>query len=178
MAYTNVNDLDSLVSPAEVISTIANSNFDVGLITPDIIKIAEITHIEKSIGREFYEELVKQHHSTGVLGAANQILMDDYMTRCLSWFVKLEVLNDTMYNTTSSGIMQNIDDFSQGVSPKQFDLIKQDVYRKANLFLQDMLDYLNDSLIAPSFPTYKKNSPEKSVMNNVTASKSHGIIFH
>jgi len=178
MAYTNVNDLDELVTSVDVKLCIASSNFDADLITKDIIKLAEITHIEKTIGREFYEELVTQHDSAGTLSAANQILMDDYMTRCLSWFVKLEVLNDVMFNTTSSGVMQNIDDFSQGVSPKQFDLIKQDVYRKANLFLQDMLDYMNDEFNIANFPTYKKTKPESSVMNNSTASKAHGIIFH
>lgn len=177
MAYNNVNDLGRLVSTQEVKNTIASSNFDGTLITADLIKIAEITHIEKSISREFYEELVSEHDSA-TLSPANQTLMDDFLVRCLSWFVKLEVMNDVMYNTTSSGVMENIDDFSTGVDAKQFDLIKQDVYRKANLFLQDMLDYLNDSVIIQNYPTYKNNRKEVSVMNNSTPSKSHGVIFH
>ena len=177
MAYNNVNDLDTLVSVAEVKNTIASVNFDGSLITNDIIKIAEITHIEKSISREFYEELVTQHHN-GVLTNPNDTLMDDFLIRCLSWFVKFEVLNDVMYNTTSSGVMVNIDDFSQQVSQKQFDLIKQDVYRKANLFLQDMLDYLNDENNIANYPTYKTNRMEQSTLNNDTTNKAHGIIFH
>jgi hypothetical protein len=177
MAYTNVNDLSTLVTVTEVKNTIASANFDGSLITNDIIKIAEITHIEKTISREFYEELVTQHHAAS-LNPYNQTLMDDYLVRTLSWFVKLEVLNDVMYSTTSSGIMQNIDDFSTGVSPKQFDLIKQDVSRKANLFLQDMLDFLNDDAIIVNYPTYKSNRTEVNVMNNDTTNKAHGIIFH
>ena len=88
--------------------------------------------------------------------------MDDFLVRCLSWFVRFETLNDLQYNTTGTGIMENIDDFSQAVSPKQFDLIKQDVYRKATLFLQDMLDYISD----------------EDAMGDVTANKQGGIIFY
>lgn len=179
MPYNNVNNLDRLVTKVEVKSSLANLNFDSNLITDDIIKIAEITHIEKVIGREFYEELVTQHDPTGSLSAANQTLMDDYLVRCLSWFVRFETLNDLQYNTTGSGIMENIDDFSQAVSPKQFDLIKQDVYRKATLFLQDMLDFMNDENNINNYPTYKNSIyKDRDAMGDVSANKQGGIIFY
>jgi hypothetical protein len=75
--------------------------------------------------------------------------------------------------------MQNIDDFSQAVSPKQFDLIKQDVYRKASLFLQDMLDFISNKQNINNYPTYK-NSVDKDydTMGDVTANKQGGIIFY
>jgi|TARA_B100001094_G_scaffold332747_1_gene406243 hypothetical protein len=179
MPYNNVNDLARLVTKNEVISSLANVNFDPNLITDDIIKIAEITHIEKVIGREFYEELVTQHDPTGTLTTANQTLMDDFLVRCLSWFVRFETLNDLQYNTTGTGIMENIDDFSQAVSPKQFDLIKQDVYRKATLFLQDMLDYISDENNINNYPTYKTSKyRDEDAMGDVTANKQGGIIFY
>lgn len=178
MAYNNVNNLQRLVSTTEVLATLSNPNFDAGLITDDVIKIAEITHIEKSIGRAYYEELVTQHHNA-TLTADNTIIMSDYLTRCLSWFVRFEILNDLQYQTTNSGVMQNIDDFSQAVDPKQFDLIKQDVYRKAKLFLQDMLDFMNDENNLSNYPTYK-NSLDKDtdMMGDVSANKQGGIIFY
>jgi len=178
MAYNNVNNLQRLVSTTEVLATLSNPNFDAGLITDDVIKIAEITHIEKTIGREYYEELVIQHHNA-TLTADNTIVMNDYLIRCLCWFVRFEILNDLQYQTTNSGVMQNIDDFSQAVSPKQFDLIKQDVYRKAKLFLQDMLDFINDENNLSNYPTYKNSkSADYDAMGDVTANKQGGIIFY
>lgn len=179
MAYTNINDLDTLITSAEVITTaMVNSTFDTQLITTSVIKIAEIAHLEKPLSREFYEELVTQHDSTGTLSASNQTLMDDYLTRCLAWYVKLEAMNEIQNNITSSGVMTNIDDYSTKVSPAEFNMMKIDVERKAGLFLQDMLDYLNDSVVINSYPTFKNNTHDTSTMNDGTANKKGGIIFY
>ena len=178
MIYNNVNNLNRLVTQTEVLATLSNVNIDANLITTDVIKIAEITHIEKVIGREFYEELVTQHHNAG-LSTANQTLMDDYLVRTLSWFVRFEILNDLQYQTTASGVMQNIDDFSTAVSPKQFDLIKQDVYRKATLFLQDMLDFISNKNNINNYLTYKNSQrKDEDAYGDATANKQGGIIFY
>jgi hypothetical protein len=178
MPYNNVNHLATLVTAAQVKATLNTANFDSGLITTDIIKIAEITHIEKTIGRAYYEELVTQNASSS-LTAANTTLMDNYLIRCLSWFVKFELLNDLQYQTTGTGIMQNIDDFSSAVSPKQFDLIKQDCSRKANLFLQDMLDFISSETNINSYITYKNsNDKDDDAFGDATANKQGGIIFY
>lgn len=178
MAYTNINDLGALITASEVVTTaMINSTFDVQLISPSIIKIAEITHLEKPLSREFYEELVTQHDG-GTLSVANQTLMDDYLHRCLAWFVKLEAMNEIQNNITSSGVMTNIDDYSVKVQPAEFNLMKIDVDRKANIFLQDMLDFLNDSVVITSYPTYQKYAGNSSIMNDDTTNKKGGIIFY
>lgn len=178
MAYNNINNLTTLVTQSEVITQcITNVNFDKYLISHDIIKLAEITHIEKPLGRPFYEELVTQHAGAS-LTAANTTLFDDYLKRCLCWFVKFEVMNDVQYNTTSSGIVTNIDDFSQTVSNEQFNLMKQDVFRKANLFLQDMLDFLTDENNLANYPTFRDNKHDTDVLGDTSANKAHGIIFY
>tara|TARA_R110002020_G_scaffold237443_2_gene449773 strand:- start:129 stop:668 length:540 start_codon:yes stop_codon:yes gene_type:complete len=179
MAYTNINDLDPLITSAEVISiAMVNATFDTQLITPSVIKIAEIAHLEKPLSREFYEELVTQHDAGGVLNPFNQILMDDYLTRCLAWFVKLEAMNEIQNNITSSGVMTNIDDYSVKVTPAEFNMMKIDVDRKAGLFLQDMLDFLNDSVVITNYPTFKNNIHDTDIMGDGTANKKGGIIFY
>lgn len=178
MLYNNVNNLTTLVTQSEVLATLSNVNIDSALITTDVIKIAELTHIEKVIGREFYEELVTEHHNA-TLTAANLTLMNDYLIRTLSWYVRFEILNDLQYQTTASGVMQNIDDFSTAVSPKQFDLIKQDVYRKASLFLQDMLDFISNKNNINNYLTYKNTAiKDEDAFGDVTANKQGGIIFY
>ncbi|QDP49420.1 MAG: hypothetical protein Unbinned2716contig1000_1 [Prokaryotic dsDNA virus sp.] len=178
MAYNNINNLATLVTNIEVIQQcITNANFDKYLISDDIIKLAEITHIEKPLGREFYEEMVTQHAGASFT-AANQTLFDDYLKRTLCWFVKFELMNDVQNNTTSAGIVTNIDDFSEPVDPAMFNMMKQDVFRKANLFLQDMLDFLNDKNQVGSYPTYHNNAHDTDVLGDSSANKAHGIIFY
>lgn len=178
MAYNNINNLAPLVTNTEVIvQCITNVNFDKYLISNDIIKLAEITHIEKPLSRPFYEEMVTQH-AGGTLTAANTTLFDDYLKRTLCWFVKFELMNDIQFNTTSSGVTTMIDDFSNPVSPEQFNLMKQDVFRKANLFLQDMLDFLTDENNLANYPTFKNNNHDTDVLGDSSANKAHGIIFY
>jgi hypothetical protein len=105
--------------------------------------------------------------------------MNDYLIRTLSWFVKFEIMNDLQYNTSNSGITTNIDDFSTAVSQKQYDLIKQDTYRKATVYLNDMIDFLHGDAQISAYPTFRKNAPnEDGKTDSGSANKNHGIIFY
>ena len=94
--------------------------------------LAELAHIKHAIGKEFYEELKTQHHA-GTLTTANQTLMDDFMTRCLCWFVRFEVITEVQSNSSSMGIVHNIDEFSTIIDPAELNAYKQDTYRKAEI---------------------------------------------
>jgi|TARA_R100000084_G_scaffold108375_1_gene70865 hypothetical protein len=178
MTYNNVNNLSVLVTPSQVVTyAFTNTRFDQTLISDSMIKLAEIQHLEKPLSRQFYEELVTQHHN-GTLTTDNNTLLNDYLYRTLSWFVKFEVMNETMYNVTSTGVVMNIDDFSQGVTQKQFDLMKQDVYRKGQAFLQDTLDFVSNSANINNYQTYRDNRSDSSTHNDGTANKHNGIIFY
>tara|TARA_R110000744_G_scaffold89619_2_gene174198 strand:+ start:8452 stop:8988 length:537 start_codon:yes stop_codon:yes gene_type:complete len=178
MAYTNINQYNPLVNANSVVLiSMVSQQFDTNLLTSSVIKLAEITHIEKPLSREFYEELVIQYN-TASLTAANSTLYDDYLERVLCWFVKLEAMNEIHNNVTSSGVMTNIDDYSTKVSPAEFALMKNDVERKANLFLQDMLDFLNDSVVINNYPTYKKYGVGSSIINDDSTNKKGGVIFY
>jgi hypothetical protein len=177
--YNNVNNLQTLVTPLQVMSnSITNLNFDTTLISMNMIKLAEINHLEKPLSRLYYEELVTENDA-GTLSVANQTLMNDYLIRTLSWFVKFEIMNDLQYNTSNSGITTNIDDFSTAVSQKQYDLIKQDTYRKATVYLNDMIDFLHGDAQISAYPTFRKNAPnEDGKTDSGSANKNHGIIFY
>jgi len=177
MAYNNVNNLATLVTKTDVIQTaFINSTVDLEIIPTSIIKIAEIAHIEKPLGRPYYEELVIQH--SGVMTAPNQVLYDDYLKRCLCWYVKLEAMNEIQNQVSSSGVMTNIDDYSTKVSPAEFNLMKQDVHRKAQLFLQDMLDYLSDENNISLYPTYRNGRHDTDTINDGSTNTKGGIIFY
>ena len=170
----NYRQYTTLVSAAEVIEkTFTNKNTDPTLISENTIVLAELAHIRPLLGDKFYGELKLQHNG-GTLSTNNATLMQYFLEDTLCWYVRFEVANDIMNNTTSSGIVNNIDEFSRLITPKDFNTFKQDTYRKAEIFAKDMMDYIEDEDQDGYFPTYENNKP-KSMIDTY---KNHGMIFY
>jgi hypothetical protein len=169
----NVNQYKTLVTAGQVISnSFTNFNTDPALISSNTILLAELAHIKSALGKKFYEEL-KLQNDTDALTVANQALVDDFLVRCLSWFTRFEVINEVQSNSSSMGIVHNIDEFATIVDPSELNAYKQDTYRKSEIYLQDMLEFLNDSDSAALYPTYVNNRPSRGF-----AYKNHGIIMY
>mgnify|MGYP001145799316 FL=1 len=169
----NVNQYIPLVTAAEVISnSFTNANTDTALISNNTILLSELAHLKSALGQKFYEE-IKTQHNDGTLTVANQTLMDDFLTRCLCWFVRFEVINEVQSNSSSAGIVHNIDEFATIIDPAELNVYKQDTYRKAEIYLKDMIDYMTDSDQNGLYPTFDANKP---CSDNVY--KNHGIIMY
>ena len=169
----NVNQYKTLVTAGQVISnSFTNFNTDPALISSNTILLAELAHIKSALGKKFYEEL-KLQNNTDDLTVANQALVDDFLVRCLSWFTRFEVINEVQSNSSSMGIVHNIDEFATIVDPSELNAYKQDTYRKSEIYLQDMLEFLNDSDNSALYPTYVNNRPSRGF-----AYKNHGIIMY
>ena len=169
----NTNQYIPLVTAAEVISnSFTNANTDPALISNNTILLSELAHLKTAIGKKFYEEL-KTQNNDGTLTAANQTLMNDFLIRTLCWFARFEVINEIQSNSSSMGIVHNIDEFSTIIDPAELNAYKQDTYRKSEIYLQDMLEFLNDSDNSADYPTYTTNAP-----CNTTTYKNHGIIMY
>tara|TARA_R110000822_G_scaffold36300_4_gene102349 strand:- start:1073 stop:1669 length:597 start_codon:yes stop_codon:yes gene_type:complete len=175
----NTNKFKTLATSAEVISnSFTNANTDPALISTNTILLSELAHLKTAIGAKFYEELKTQNNvgdfpAVGGLTQANQTLMDDFLIRTLCWFARFEVINEVQMNSTSMGIVNNIDEFSTIIDPSELNVYKQDTYRKAEIYLQDMLGFLNDSDNSADYPTYTANAP-----CNESTYKNHGIIMY
>ena len=169
----NVNQYIPLVTAAEVISnSFTNANTDTALISNNTILLSELAHIKPAFGRKFYEE-IKTQHNNGTLTTENQTLVDDFLTRCLCWFVRFEVINEVQSNSTSAGIVHNIDEFATIIDPAELNAYKQDTYRKSEIYLQDMIDYMQGDDQSGDYPTYTSNRPTTG-----QAYKNHGIIMY
>ncbi len=169
----NVNQYIPLVTAGEVISnSFTNANTDTALISNNTILLSELAHLKSALGQKFYEE-IKTQHNDGTLTTANQTLMDDFLTRCLCWVVRFEVINEVQSNSSSAGIVHNIDEFATIIDPAELNVYKQDTYRKAEIYLKDMIDYMTDSDQSGLYPTFDANKP---CSDNVY--KNHGIIMY
>tara|TARA_R110000824_G_scaffold259687_2_gene448372 strand:+ start:353 stop:961 length:609 start_codon:yes stop_codon:yes gene_type:complete len=170
----NTKQYATLVSAGEVIDkTFTNKNTDPVLVSENTIVLSELAHLRPLLGDKFYAEL-KLEHDTGTLSVDNQILMTYYLEDCLSWFVRFEVVNDIMSNISSSGVVNNIDEFSRIIGQDTYNTFKQDTYRKAEIFAKDMMGFINGTDQTGLYPTFDANKPAS--MSGTY--KNHGMIFY
>jgi len=169
----NVRQYIPLATAAEVISnSFTNANTDTALISNNTIVLSELAHIKSVLGEKFYEEL-KTQHNNATLTTENQTLMDDFLVPCLCWYVRFEVIIEIQMNSTSAGVVTNIDEFATAIDSNELDDYKQSTYRKAEVFLQDMMSFIEGDDQSGDYPTYESNRPAGSI-----AYKNHGIIFY
>lgn len=173
----NVRQYNKFVTASEVISTaFTNQATDTALISDAILEIAELAHIKPELGLDMYEELKTQNHN-GTLTTANSDLLTHYLKPALCWFVRFEVMNEIQYNTTSAGLVVNVSDFSTPANVEQFNQMKSDTFRKAQVLLDDMIAYITHQDQTNDYPLYGKDS-DSSIPDTDIASKMNGIIFY
>ena len=169
----NLKKYKSLITAAEVISkSFTNANTDPYLISDNNLIITELAHVKDKLGVKFYGEL-KLQNDGGTLTANNQTFLTDYLLDVLAWFTRFEIINEIQMNSTSMGVVTSMDEFSHVVNPDELNVYKQDTYRKAEIFLEDAIEYLNGSDQAGMYPTYDDNKPCRTGVW-----KNHGIIMY
>jgi hypothetical protein len=173
----NVRQYNKFVTASEVISTaFTNQATDTALISDAILEIAELAHIKPELGLDMYEEL-KTQNNNGTLTTANSDLLTHYLKPALCWFARFEVMNEIQYNTTSAGLVINTSDFSNPASVEQFNQMKSDTFRKAQVLLDDMIAYITHQDQVNDYPLYGKDG-DSSMPDTDIASKMNGIIFY
>lgn len=173
----NVRQYNKFVTASEVISTaFTNQATDTALISDAILEIAELAHIKPELGLDMYEELKTQNHNS-TLTTANSDLLTHYLKPALCWFVRFEVMNEIQYNTTSAGLVVNVSDFSTPANVEQFNQMKSDTFRKAQVLLDDMIAYITHDDQLNDYPLYGKDG-DSSMPDTDIASKMNGIIFY
>jgi hypothetical protein len=173
----NVRQYNKFVTASEVISTaFTNQATDTALISDAILEIAELAHIKPNLGLDMYEELKIQNHN-GTLTTANSDLLTHYLKPALCWFVRFEVMNEIQYNTTSAGLVVNVSDFSTPANVEQFNQMKSDTFRKAQVLFDDMIAYITHDDQLNDYPLYGKDG-DSSMPDTDIASKLNGIIFY
>ena len=176
----NVRQYDTLVTAAEVISTsFTNQATDPSLVNKAVLEIADLAHIKPMLGLDFYEELKTQNDSTGTLTADNSDLLTYYLKPALCWYARFEAMNEMQYNTTSAGLVINVSEFSNPANVEQFNQMKSDTFRKAQVFSDDMLAYIRHQDQVGKYPLWGRDGdssmPE---LDGDYAQKMNGIIFY
>jgi hypothetical protein len=173
----NVRQYNNFVTASEVIANaFTNQATDTALISDSILDIAELAHIKPELGLDFYEQLKTQNHNS-TLTADNEALMTHYLKPALYWYTRFEVMNEIQYNTTSAGLVVNVSEFSNPANVEQFNQMKSDTFRKAKVFLDDMIAFITHEDQVNKFPLYGTDG-DSSMPDQDIASKLNGIIFY
>jgi len=170
---------DPLISAAQTIQyAFTNQNTDPALISDNLIQMAEFAHLKSAIGSDFYLHLKKIFNSTPIGTPTTQEtnFLAEWLIPTFAWFVRFEVINEIQDNSTSSGIVSAIPDFSKVVTPKELNVYKQDTYRRGNVMLQAMIEFLDKN--AREFPEYKSSSSVDCGNTKTGVSKQHGMIIY
>ena len=176
----NVRQYDNLITASEVVTkSFTNQATDLALISDEIITIAELAHIKPMLGLDMYEELKTQNDSTGTLTSANSTLLTHYIKDALAWYVRFEVMNEIQFNTTSAGLVINSSEFSSAASAEQFNQMKSDTFRKAQVLSDDMLAYIMHDDQNNQYPLFGQDGDSSMpVLDGDMAKKMNGIIFY
>ena len=140
--------------------------------------MAEFAHLKSAIGSDFYLHLKKVFNSVpvGTPTTEETNFLAEWLIPTFAWFVRFEVINEIQDNSTSSGIVSAIPDFSKVVTPKELNVYKQDTYRRGNVMIQAMIEFLDKN--ATEFPEYKSSSSVDCGNTKTGVSKQHGMIIY
>lgn len=170
---------DNLITAAEVISlAFTNQNTDTTLISNNLIQMAEFAHLKSALTDDFYLHLkeVFDAGSSTPPTTDETNLMTNWIKPTFAWFVRFEVINEIQMNSTSSGIVSAIPDFSKVVTPKELNVYKQDTYRRGNVMLTELIAFLDEN--ADQFPKYKSANGVDCSNKTNAVSKQHGMIIY
>ena len=180
MAITkNYLGYDPLITAQQTIQySFTNANTDINLISNNLIQMAEFAHLKSAIGGDFYLHLKKVFNSTpdGTPTTAETNFLAQWLIPCFAWFVRFEVINEIQDNSTSSGIVTAMPEFSKAVDAKTLNVYKQDTYRRGNVMLQAMMEFLDTN--STEFPEYKSPSSLDCSNTKNKVSKQHGMIIY
>lgn len=180
MAITN-NYLayDPLITAAQTITySFTNANTDPQLISTNLIQMAEFAHLKSAVGNDFYLHL-KKIFNTPAVGTPTTEETDflaQWLIPTFAWFVRFEAINEIQDNSTSSGIVTAIPEFAKAVDAKTLNVYKQDTYRRGNVMLQAMIEFLDKN--ATDFPAYKSSNSVDCWNSKNGVSKQHGMIIY
>ena len=180
MAITN-NYLayDPLITAAQTITNaFTNQNTDPVLISNNLIQMAEFAHLKSAIGDDYYLHLKQVFNSVpvGSPSAEDTAFLSEWLIPTFAWFVRFEVINEIQDNSTSSGIVTAMPEFSKAVDAKTLNVYKQDTYRRGNVMLQAMIEFLDEN--ATDFPEYKSSNSVDCGNTSNNVSKQHGLIIY
>ena len=167
-----------LITADEVISIcFTNKNTDAFLVGDHFIEIAQEEYIRPALAfgelratESLYQTIVDQNNA-GTLTTANAALLV-YIKPCLAFYVKAELINDMVMQTSSQGIQTPTPEGSSSATDTQRSDIKTQAIKHAETYRDKMIRFIEDVDNIDDYPLYNTGNNASS-----TVSVKGGIIM-
>ena len=132
-------------------------------ISPEIlqpyIKMAETFHLRRVLGENLDNSLLAMI-SGDTLSGSSYTLVQEYIIPTSIWFSYYEALPFVWTRSNAKGLTKGFSDTTSALDVKEYQMIKQELWDKAIMYLNRLIDYLNDNVT--TYPLYGNCSAGKS----------------
>ncbi|NDB61956.1 hypothetical protein EB001_26480, partial [bacterium] len=134
--------------------SVINDNADFQILKP-IIQAVQDLFIEPILGTKLYKQIDTQI-TNNTLTAANQTLLNDYILKCMLWYVMAESSKVFKFRYTNKGIVVKTGENSEAISTDDLKFIVDDWKNYAEVYAEKTINYIvqNES----SYPEYSNNN--------------------
>lgn len=150
-------------------SGLINDNTDPKRITPIIIAVQD-EYIHPLLGTDLYEEIVSQIASDSV-SSDNQTLLDDYVLKCVLWYVHCEASPALQFQYMNKGVVSRSSDNSQPIDLTALKFAMDKWKNRAEMYAQRTTNFLKNH--TETYPKYIANTDADDIQpnrNNYTSS--------
>lgn len=130
--------------------TPVSKNLSVEILEP-FIKMAETFHIRPVLGETLDDSLISMI-SDDTLTGVSYTLVSEYIVPCSIWYAYFEALPFIWTRSNAKGLTKGFSDTTSALERKEYELMKQEIWDKAQMYKNRLVDYLSDN--STSFPLY------------------------
>lgn len=133
--------------------SVINDNTDFKILKPTILMVQDI-YLQKILGTVLYNDLkTKLIADTTLASSPNEkYLIDNYISKTLAWYVKMESILDFKFRFMNKGVMVKKGEYSESADTIDLRLIRDDAREKAEMYAEMMTKYLRFNIAL--FPKY------------------------
>ena len=120
--------------------SVINDNADFQILKP-IIQAVQDLFIEPILGTKLYKQIDTQI-TNNTLTAANQTLLNDYILKCMLWYVMAESSKVFKFRYTNKGIVVKTGENSEAISTDDLKFIVDDWKNYAEVYAEKTINYI------------------------------------
>ena len=142
ICYASVNDIKEYTS--------VSKNISPEILQP-YIKMAETFHLRPVLGENLDNSLLTMI-SGDTLSGSSYTLVQEFIIPTSIWYSYYEALPFVWTRSNAKGLTKGFSDTTSALDVKEYQMIKQELLDKSVMYLNRLIEYLNDNVL--TYPLY------------------------
>lgn len=133
--------------------SVINDNVDMKILKPTIIMVQDI-YLQGILGTALFEDLKTKITTDPTLASfPNELLlMNNYISKCLVWYIKMEAIMEFKFRYSNKGIVVKSSENSQPAETGDLQMLKDQCSHNATVYAELLTKYLLFNVA--TFPKY------------------------